>query len=52
MTEPRLFVFGLGYTARVFADALKAEGWRVAAPSRSEEKRAAPEGAGFQGVLF
>lgn len=52
MTEPRLFVFGLGFTARVFADALKAEGWRVAATCRSEEKRAALEAAGYEAFLF
>ncbi|MBP2314212.1 SDR family oxidoreductase [Azospirillum soli] len=52
MTEPRLFVFGLGFTARVFADALKAEGWRVAATCRGEEKRAALEAAGYEAFLF
>jgi len=52
MTEPRLFVFGLGYTARVFADALKAEGWRVAATCRNEDKRAALEAEGIEAFLF
>ena len=52
MPAPRLFVFGLGFTARVFADALKAEGWRVAATCRSEEKRAALEAVGYEAFLF
>ncbi|MCW2244147.1 SDR family oxidoreductase [Azospirillum canadense] len=52
MTAPRLFVFGLGFTARVFAEALKAEGWRVAATCRSEDKRATLEAQGFEAFLF
>lgn len=52
MTAPRLFVFGLGFTARVFAKALKAEGWRVAATCRSEDKRATLESQGYEAFLF
>lgn len=52
MTTPRLFVFGLGYTAGVFADALKAEGWRVAATYRREEARAALESRGIEPFAF
>ncbi len=37
---PRLFVFGLGYSAQVFARRLRARGWRVAAQGLiSEEER-------------
>lgn len=52
MTDPRLFVFGPGYTARVFADRLRAEGWRIAATCRSEEKKAALESQGIEAFLF
>ncbi|MEE8203794.1 MAG: hypothetical protein V3R74_08580 [Alphaproteobacteria bacterium] len=33
----RLFCFGLGYTARALARALKAEGWAVAGPDNRED---------------
>lgn len=52
MTDPRLFVFGPGYSARVFADALRADGWRVAATCRSEEKKAELEAQGIEAFLF
>ncbi|WP_207461993.1 SDR family oxidoreductase [Azospirillum sp. SYSU D00513] len=52
MTAPRLFVFGLGYSAGVFAEALKADGWRVGGTCRTEEKRAELEARGFEAVLF
>ncbi|MFC5360247.1 SDR family oxidoreductase [Azospirillum himalayense] len=52
MASPRLFVFGLGFTARVFADRLKAEGWRIAATCRGEDKRAALEAQGIEAFLF
>ena len=52
MTAPRLFVFGLGYTARVFADGLRAEGWRIAATCRNEDKRAALEAEGIEAFVF
>lgn len=52
MTTPRLFVFGLGYTAGRFADALRAEGWRIAGTCRSEEKRAALEAEGVEAFVF
>lgn len=38
----RLFVFGLGYTARVFASRLKARGWSVAGTSRDASQDAPP----------
>lgn len=49
---PRLFVFGLGYSAGVFAERLQAEGWRVAATCRSEEKRDALAARGIEAFLF
>ena len=35
---PRLFVFGLGYSAHALARALMAEGWRIAGTSRDAER--------------
>ncbi len=52
MTDPRLFVFGPGYSARVFADALRADGWRIAATCRSEGKKAELEAQGIEAFLF
>jgi nucleoside-diphosphate-sugar epimerase len=52
MTDPRLFVFGPGYSARVFADALRADGWRIAATCRSEERKAELEAQGIEAFLF
>lgn len=52
MSTPRLFVFGLGYTARVFADALRAEDWRVAGTCRGEERRAELAAQGIEAFLF
>lgn len=52
MPAPRLFVFGLGYTARVFADSLRADGWTIAATCRTEDKRAALEAEGIEAFLF
>ena len=52
MTDPRLFVFGPGYSARVFADALRAAGWRIAATCRSEEKKPELEAQGIEAFLI
>lgn len=52
MPAPRLFVFGLGYTARVFADSLRDDGWAIAATCRTEDKRAALEAEGIEAFLF
>lgn len=52
MTTPRLFVFGLGYTAGVLARQLAAEGWLIAGTCQTEEKRAELEGQGFQAFVF
>jgi nucleoside-diphosphate-sugar epimerase len=48
----RLFCFGLGYTAQALARQLQAEGWRIAGTTRSAEKRALLESAGFEVHLF
>jgi nucleoside-diphosphate-sugar epimerase len=50
--SPRLFCFGLGYSAQALGRALLAEGWQVAGTTRSEEQRAALAEAGFQVHLF
>lgn len=48
----RLFVFGLGYTARVFAQRMQARGWHVHGTTRSEDKAQALRGEGFAMSLF
>lgn len=52
MTAPRLFVFGLGYTAGVLARQLAAEGWRIAGTCQGEEKRAELEARGYEAYVF
>lgn len=53
MTAPgRLLVFGLGFSARVLARRLLAEGWRVAGTTRSADKRARLEAQGLEAHLF
>ncbi|MEO3432272.1 SDR family oxidoreductase [Inquilinus sp. CAU 1745] len=49
---PRLFCFGLGYSARWLVDIVREEGWSVAGTCRSEEKRAALAAEGIEAVLF
>ena len=51
-STPRLFVFGLGYSARVFADRLRARGWAVAGTTRSEAAAEALRADGFEVVVF
>ncbi len=51
-TSPRLFCFGLGYTARVLAARLMARGWRVAGTTRGEDEARALAGAGCEVFLF
>jgi nucleoside-diphosphate-sugar epimerase len=49
----KLFVFGLGYSALVFARRARAKGWRVAGTTRSTDKaRALTEVHGFEMHLF
>jgi len=49
---PHLFAFGFGYSARALAAALRPEGWRVSATTRSEEKRAAFARDGVRCLIF
>jgi nucleoside-diphosphate-sugar epimerase len=48
----RLFVFGLGYTARIVGRQLRADGWQVAGTCRTPEKLADLRAQGFDAYLF
>ncbi len=52
MPTPRLFVFGLGYSAMALAHALLAAGWRVAGTTRTPERKAELERSGIETFLF
>jgi len=54
MAQPqrRLFCFGLGYSARVLADDLRAVGWTVAGTCRDDGTRVALDAAGLEVSLF
>ena len=52
MTVPYLFCFGLGYTARVLARRLTAEGWIVGGTCRTQDKATALRAAGFAVEVF
>lgn len=49
---PRLFCFGLGYSASVLARKLLKEGWSIAGTCRSAEKAEALKAEGFEPCLF
>ena len=49
---PRLFCFGLGYTALALARRLIAEGWSIAGTTRTAERRARLAAEGFDVHLF
>lgn len=49
---PRLFVFGMGYSALELARRVTAEGWRVAGTTRSPAKAAELRGLGIAPFLF
>lgn len=49
---PRLFCFGLGYTALVLARRLKEEGWTIAGTCRGEAKREILQDEGIHAFLF
>jgi nucleoside-diphosphate-sugar epimerase len=49
---PRLFCFGLGYSALVLARKLRAEGWEIAGTCRSAEKQAALAAEGIAAARF
>ncbi len=51
-SSPRLFCFGLGYSALRLAGRLAASGWRIAGTCRTEEKRRALAAAGIEAFLF
>ncbi len=51
-TPPRLFCFGLGYTARVLAERLLVQGWRVAGTTRGDGEAESPARAGFEVYPF
>lgn len=48
----RLFCFGLGYSARVLAVRLQAQGWAVAGTTRSPEAAASLTAVGIDSFLF
>lgn len=50
--SPRLFCFGLGYSARVLAGALTAEGWTVAGACREAESVGELAAMGIEAFLF
>jgi nucleoside-diphosphate-sugar epimerase len=47
-----LFCFGLGYSARVFAEQVRARGWAVSGTSRSPDGVAKLAAAGFKALRF
>jgi len=49
---PRLFCFGLGYSALALARALKARGWTVAGTCRSQDTRTALAAESIEAHLF
>jgi len=49
---PRLFCFGLGYSALALARALKAQGWAVAGTCRTPESHAALASEGIDAQFF
>jgi len=51
-SAPRLFCFGLGYSARVLAARLGARGWRIAGTTRAAEAVAELARAGIEAFAF
>jgi nucleoside-diphosphate-sugar epimerase len=49
---PRLFCFGLGYSARALAERCRASGWRVAGTTRDKDSADGLRAAGFEAFLF
>jgi nucleoside-diphosphate-sugar epimerase len=49
---PRLFCFGLGYSALALAEALQARGWRIAGTCRGAEKQRKLVARGIEAVPF
>jgi len=52
MAGRRLFCFGLGYTARVFAARLKTAGWRIAGTTRDADEAAVLRRQGIEAFIF
>lgn len=50
--RPRLFCFGLGFSAAALARRLRVKGWRIAGTCRGEDKRRRLEAAGIEAHLF
>ncbi len=50
--ERRLFCFGLGYVAQTLGRRLQGDGWQVAGTTRSPQRRADLERAGFEAHLL
>ncbi len=50
--DRRLFCFGLGYTGRTLARALKAEGWAVAGTCQTPETEAELRADGIEALIF
>lgn len=51
-TTPRLFCFGLGYSASVLARGLLAEGWRIAGTCRDDSSRESLVAQGIEAHVF
>ncbi len=51
-SQPRLFCFGLGYSAGVLAERLFADGWSIAGTCRYAEQRDDLEARGYDAYLF
>jgi nucleoside-diphosphate-sugar epimerase len=49
---PRLFVFGLGYSAQALVKAMRDKGWAVSGTCRSEESAALLRRQGFEPYIF
>jgi len=52
MKPPRLFCFGLGYSALTWAKRLKKQGWQVAGTCQTETRQAELQNLGIDAVLF
>jgi len=50
--QPKLFCFGLGFSAQALADRLRAQGWQIAGTSRNPDRLAQWAAQGIEGHLF
>lgn len=51
-STPRLFCFGLGFSAQTLASRLKSQGWHVAGTTRTSARAEALAGRGFEAFVF